>query len=78
MLLHRHLLLLLYRRMHILRCQPPAPAGESPDGAPADAPSTAAEKSFGKSASVNVKASGVFTVAVTALSAFVVSFVFMS
>lgn len=56
----------------------PAPAGESPDGAPADAPSTAAEKSSGKSAGVNVKASGVFTVAVTALSAFVVSFVFMS
>jgi len=61
-----------------LPASPPAPAGESPDGAPAGAPSTAAEKSTGKSAGVNVKASGVLTVAVTALSAFVVSFVFMS
>jgi uncharacterized surface protein with fasciclin (FAS1) repeats len=58
---------------------PPAPAGESPDGSPADAPSTAAERSSsGKSAGVHVKASAVLTVTVTALSAFVISSVFMS
>ncbi|XP_020218957.1 fasciclin-like arabinogalactan protein 10 [Cajanus cajan] len=57
-----------------LPASPPAPAGEAPGGAPADAPSAAAERSTsGKSDGVHVKASAVFTVTVTALSAFVIS-----
>ncbi|XP_061339638.1 fasciclin-like arabinogalactan protein 10 [Gastrolobium bilobum] len=61
-----------------LPASPPAPAGETPAGAPADAPSTAAERSSGKSAGVHVKASAVLTLTVTALSAIVISSVFMS
>ncbi|XP_027333755.1 fasciclin-like arabinogalactan protein 10 [Abrus precatorius] len=62
-----------------LPASPPAPAGETPAGAPADAPSSEAERSTpGKSAGVHVKASAVLTVTVTALSAFVVSSIFMS
>ncbi|KAJ1414867.1 FAS1 domain [Sesbania bispinosa] len=62
-----------------LPASPPAPAGETPAGAPADAPSTEAERSTsGKSAGVHVKASAVLTVTVTALSAFVLSTVYMS
>ncbi|XP_058737229.1 fasciclin-like arabinogalactan protein 10 [Vicia villosa] len=62
-----------------LPASPPAPVGESPSDSPAGAPSTAAERSSsGKSAGVHVKASGVVTFTVTALSAFVISCVFMS
>lgn len=58
---------------------PPAPAGESPAGAPAEAPSSEAERSSsaGKNDGVHVKASAALTVAVSALSAFVISATFM-
>lgn len=61
-----------------LPASPPAPAGETPAGAPADAPSSEAERSTsGKSDGVHVKASATLTVAVIALSAFVISATFM-
>ncbi|XP_004492650.1 fasciclin-like arabinogalactan protein 10 [Cicer arietinum] len=61
-----------------LPASPPAPVDGGPVGAPADAPSSAGHSSSEKSAGVHVKASAVLTFTVTALSAFVVSTVFMS